>query len=190
MSHHIETIHADEILDSRGNPTVRATVVLKNGTKGAASVPSGASTGTHEAVELRDGDKKRYEGKGVLKAIANVHGPIVKALTGMDVMEQTEIDARMIALDGTPNKKRMGANAILAVSLACARAGAAHQVRQAGRRVLRVSRHRRVPVARPAADVGRVRAGAARPEAVAAAPAGHPVGQRPRAPAAGAGRPV
>jgi len=120
----IASIHAREILDSRGNPTVEADVVLENGLIGRAAVPSGASTGTHEAVELRDGDPKRYGGKGVLKAVGNVNGDIAKALVGADVFNQKEIDGRMIALDGTPTKSNLGANAILAVSLAAAKAGA------------------------------------------------------------------
>ena len=124
MSNTIEAIHAHEVLDSRGNPTVEVSVILTNGTSASASVPSGASTGVHEAWELRDGDKKRYGGKGVLKAVRNVNTVIAKALVGMDVMRQREIDARMLALDGTENKKKLGANAILGVSLACAHAGA------------------------------------------------------------------
>ena len=124
MSNTIEAIHAREVLDSRGNPTVEVSVILTNGTSASASVPSGASTGVHEAWELRDGDKKRYGGKGVLKAVRNVNTVIAKALVGMDVMRQREIDARMLALDGTENKKKLGANAILGVSLACAHAGA------------------------------------------------------------------
>ena len=114
-----------EILDSRGNPTVEAEVYLGDGNVGRAAVPSGASTGEHEAVELRDGDKARYLGKGVLKAAAHINGEIAAALHGKDVSQQTELDAAMIALDGTPNKGRLGANAILAVSMAAARAGAA-----------------------------------------------------------------
>ncbi|HBK33689.1 TPA: phosphopyruvate hydratase [Candidatus Uhrbacteria bacterium] len=125
MSQHtIEFIHAHEILDSRGNPTVQATVLLKDGTTGVASVPSGASTGIHEALELRDGDASRYGGKGVLKAIRNIQTIISKELIGMRVTEQRKIDNTMILLDGTENKSRLGANAILAVSLACAHAGA------------------------------------------------------------------
>ena len=124
MSNTIEAIHAHEVLDSRGNPTVEVSVMLTDGTSASASVPSGASTGVHEAWELRDGDKKRYGGKGVLKAVRNVNTVIAKALVGMDVMRQREIDARMLALDGTENKKKLGANAILGVSLACAHAGA------------------------------------------------------------------
>ena len=124
MSRKIEHIHAHEILDSRGNPTIKVTVLLRNGISASASVPSGASTGVHEALELRDGDPKRYFGKGVLKACKNVNTKIRKALVGMDVTHQSEIDALMIALDGTKNKSKLGANAILGVSLACAHAGA------------------------------------------------------------------
>jgi enolase 1/2/3 len=118
----IQSIQALEILDSRGNPTLRALVTLNNGVHGSASVPSGASTGEHEAVELRDGDKKRYGGKGVLKAVANVNNFIAPALKGKDPSRQSEIDYLMIELDGTPNKGRLGANAILGVSMAVARA--------------------------------------------------------------------
>ncbi len=114
-----------EILDSRGNPTVEVDVVLEDGTRGRAAVPSGASTGAHEAVELRDGDKARYFGKGVQKAIAAVNGEIFDALGGMEAEDQAKIDETMIALDGTPNKGRLGANAILGVSLATAKAAAA-----------------------------------------------------------------
>jgi enolase len=113
-----------EILDSRGNPTVEVDVVLEDGTLGRAAVPSGASTGAHEAVELRDGDKKRYLGKGVLKAVAAVNNEIFDAIGGMDAEDQAKIDETMIALDGTPNKGRLGANAILGVSLAVAKAAA------------------------------------------------------------------
>lgn len=120
----ITTIHARQILDSRGNPTVEADVTLENGALGRAAVPSGASTGTHEAVELRDGDQKVFAGKGVLKAVANVNGEIAKALVGMDVADQQQLDETMIALDGTATKGRLGANAILAVSLAAAKANA------------------------------------------------------------------
>lgn len=120
----IKKVSAREILDSRGNPTVEAKVELANGIVAKAAVPSGASTGTHEAVELRDGAKRRYGGKGVLKAVKNVNTFINHVLIGMDVTKQKQIDARMIELDGTPNKKKMGANAILAVSMACARAAA------------------------------------------------------------------
>lgn len=118
----IKHIYAREILDSRGTPTVYADVVLDSGVKGSASVPSGASTGANEAIELRDGDPSRYFGKGVLKAVSNVNEIIAPALAGMCVFEQVAIDRMMIELDGTKNKSRLGANAILAVSLACARA--------------------------------------------------------------------
>ncbi|OUD10909.1 phosphopyruvate hydratase [Marivivens niveibacter] len=117
-------IHAREILDSRGNPTVEVDVTLEDGTMGRAAVPSGASTGAHEAVEKRDGDKSRYLGKGVLEAVAAVNGEIAEALVGYDALEQVEIDNAMIELDGTPNKGRLGANAILGVSLAVAKAAA------------------------------------------------------------------
>ena len=117
-------IHAREILDSRGNPTVEVDVVLEDGSTGRAAVPSGASTGAHEAVELRDGDKGRYLGKGVLKAVAAVNGEIYDALAGMEAEEQGAVDAAMIELDGTANKGRLGANAILGVSLAVAKAAA------------------------------------------------------------------
>ena len=113
-----------EILDSRGNPTVEVDVILEDGTMGRAAVPSGASTGAHEAVEKRDGDKGRYLGKGVLEAVAAVNGEIAEELVGMDVTEQQLLDAAMIELDGTPNKSRLGANAILGVSLAAAKAAA------------------------------------------------------------------
>ncbi|HEY1270492.1 MAG TPA: phosphopyruvate hydratase [Terriglobales bacterium] len=118
----ISDIHAREVLDSRGNPTVEADVQLATGEVGRAIVPSGASTGEHEAVELRDGDQDRYLGKGVLKAVENVNGEIAEALANMDASDQRALDARMIDLDGTPNKARLGANAILAVSMAAARA--------------------------------------------------------------------
>ena len=117
-------IHAREILDSRGNPTVEVDVVLEDGSRGRAAVPSGASTGAHEAVELRDGDKKRYLGKGVRKAVDAVNGEIFDAIGGMDANDQSKIDETLIALDGTPNKARLGANAILGVSLAVAKAAA------------------------------------------------------------------
>ncbi len=113
-----------EILDSRGNPTVEVEVYLEDGVVGRASVPSGASTGVHEACELRDGDKSRYMGKGVLKAVENVNTEIAECLVGMNVLDQTAIDKAMIELDGTPNKSRLGANAILGASLACAKAAA------------------------------------------------------------------
>ena len=117
-------IHAREILDSRGNPTVEVDVYLEDGTMGRAAVPSGASTGAYEAVEKRDGDKARYMGKGVLDAVAAVNGELADALVGFDVTEQQAIDAAMIEMDGTENKARLGANAILGVSLACAKAAA------------------------------------------------------------------
>ena len=120
----IKDILALEILDSRGNPTLKVSVVLDNGTIGSASVPSGASTGTQEAFELRDGDKQRYGGKGVLKAAANVNDVLARSLRGMPVTQQREIDNRMREIDGTPNKSKLGANAILGVSLAVARAAA------------------------------------------------------------------
>jgi enolase len=116
---------AREIIDSRGNPTVEADVILAGGARGRAAVPSGASTGEHEALELRDGDKSRYLGKGVLKAVAHVRQEIAKAVKGMDASDQAGVDRRMIAADGTPNKGKFGANAILAVSMATARAAAA-----------------------------------------------------------------
>ena len=121
----IEQVIAREILDSRGNPTVEAEVVLADGEIGRAAVPSGASTGEHEAVELRDGDKKRYGGKGVLRAVRNVNEIIGPALEGMDALDQTEVDQTLIKLDGTATKSKLGANALLAVSLATARAAAA-----------------------------------------------------------------
>jgi enolase len=123
----ISGIHAREVLDSRGNPTVEAEVTLTDGTRGRAIVPSGASTGEHEAVELRDGDKKRFLGKGVLKAVADVNGEIAKALANFDAADQRRLDQKMIELDGTKTKSRLGANAILAVSMAAARAAATAQ---------------------------------------------------------------
>ena len=120
----IKTVHGREILDSRGNPTVEADVILENGVMGRASVPSGASTGILEAHELRDGDKSRYLGRGVLKAVSSVNTEINEALKGKDVTNQEELDRLLIELDGTPNKSRLGANAILAVSLASAKAAA------------------------------------------------------------------
>lgn len=123
MSYIIE-VHARQILDSRGNPTVEVDVVTDDGALGRAAVPSGASTGIHEAVELRDNDKKKYGGKGVLKAVNNVNDVIAEAIVGFDVTEQAAIDAAMIALDGTPNKGKLGANALLAVSMAVAKAAA------------------------------------------------------------------
>ncbi len=125
----ITSIHAREILDSRGNPTVEAEVRLASGHMGRAAVPSGASTGAREALELRDGDMRRYQGKGVLKAVAHVQGPLAQALVGKEVQEQAALDEIMRALDGTPFKSKLGANAILAVSLACAHAAAAENGR-------------------------------------------------------------
>ena len=118
-------IHGREILDSRGNPTVEVEITLESGIVGRAAVPSGASTGAHEAVELRDGDKKRYGGKGVQKAVEAVNGEIFDALSGFDAADQLSVDQLMLELDGTPNKSRLGANAILGVSLAAARAASA-----------------------------------------------------------------
>src|ERR671930_396090 len=121
----IELLKAREILDSRGNPTIEVDVRLEGGAMGRAAVPSGASTGEHEAWELRDGDKRRYGGKGVLRAVANVNEKIAPALKGWDARDQAKIDNRLIELDGTPNKKNLGANALLGVSLAVAHAAAA-----------------------------------------------------------------
>ena len=120
----IKSVHAREILDSRGNPTVEVEVLLKGGAWGRAAVPSGASTGAHEALELRDGDKKRYNGKGVLQAINHVNHEVTKAVIGLDALHQSEIDRAMLKLDGTPNKGKLGANATLGVSLAVARTAA------------------------------------------------------------------
>ena len=122
----IKKVHAREILDSRGNPTVEVEVTLESGIMGRASVPSGASTGENEALELRDGDKSRYLGKGVQKAVDNVNKVIAPAIIGMSTLEQRQIDTKMIVLDGTPTKKNLGANAILGVSLAVAHAAAAY----------------------------------------------------------------
>ena len=122
----IEQVHAREILDSRGNPTVEVEVTLESGFVGRASVPSGASTGENEALELRDGDKNRYLGKGVEQAVKNVNEKIAPAIIGMSTLEQRKIDALMLELDGTPTKKNLGANAILGVSLAVAHAAAAY----------------------------------------------------------------
>ena len=121
---YIAKVFARQILDSRGNPTVEVDVYTQNGIIGRAAVPSGASTGEHEAVELRDGDKKTYMGKGVLKAVENVNGPIAEAITGMYVFDQHKIDRKMMELDGTANKGNLGANAILGVSMAVAKAAA------------------------------------------------------------------
>jgi len=127
MSTKITAVRARQIIDSRGNPTVEADVYVGDGTRGRAAVPSGASTGEHEALELRDGDKSQYLGKGVLKAVANANSEIAKAVTGLDAADQRALDERMIELDGTPTKSRLGANAILAVSMAAARGAAAAQ---------------------------------------------------------------
>lgn len=124
MSTQIKSVQAREVLDSRGNPTVEVDVHLENGTQARAAVPSGASTGVHEALELRDGDKKRYSGKGVLKAAENVNKEIGKAVKGLNALDQSAVDQAMLDLDGTPNKSRLGANAMLGVSLAVARAAA------------------------------------------------------------------
>jgi enolase len=124
MSTKITRVHARQVLDSRGNPTVEADVALESGAFGRAIVPSGASTGEHEALELRDGDKSKYLGKGVQKAVANVNSELAKAVTGSDATDQRALDHKMITLDGTPTKSRLGANAILAVSMAAARASA------------------------------------------------------------------
>jgi enolase len=124
MSTKIIRVHARQVLDSRGNPTVEADVVLESGGFGRAIVPSGASTGEHEALELRDGDKSKYLGKGVLKAVANVNSEIAKSVIGSDAADQRALDHKMITLDGTPTKSRLGANAILAVSMAASRAAA------------------------------------------------------------------
>jgi len=134
----IDLVHAHEILDSRGNPTLNVTVILNNGSRGSASVPSGASTGIHEALELRDGDKTRYRGKGVLKAVKNVNTKIAKMARGMNVMDVQRLDDAMRILDGTVNKHRLGANAMLGVSMAAAYAGA---------------RRRKVPLYRHLRDV-------------------------------------
>src|SRR3989441_3165102 len=127
MATKITRVHARQVLDSRGNPTVEADVHVGANSRGRAAVPSGASTGEHEALELRDGDKSKYLGKGVLKAVANVNNEIAKAVVDLDAADQRALDRRMIELDGTPAKSRLGANAILAVSMAAARAAAAAQ---------------------------------------------------------------
>ena len=125
MSTKITRILGRQVLDSRGNPTVEADVLLESGAFGRAIVPSGASTGEHEALELRDGEKSKYLGKGVLKAVSHVNAEISRALCGSDAADQRALDQKMIALDGRPTKSRLGANAILAVSMAAARAAAA-----------------------------------------------------------------
>lgn len=123
--HSISHVRAQEILDSRGNPTLTVTVALADGATGIASVPSGASTGANEAVELRDGDPDRFGGKGMHKAVANIEGEIAEVIQGMDSLDQETLDHRLIELDGTPNKARLGGNAIIGVSMAAARAAAA-----------------------------------------------------------------
>src|SRR5450755_4597205 len=125
MSTKIVSVHGRQIIDSRGNPTVEADVRLEGGALGRAAVPSGASTGEHEAIELRDGDKSHYLGKGVLKAVGHINAEISKAVAGLDASDQRALDRRMIDADATPNKSNFGANAILAVSMAAARASAA-----------------------------------------------------------------
>src|SRR5260370_26285469 len=124
MSTKIVKVHARQVIDSRGNPTVEADVILDGGALGRAAVPSGASTGEHEALELRDADKSRYLGKGVLKAVANANTEIAKSIAGLDAADQRALDHKMISLDGTPTKSRLSANAILAVSMAASRAAA------------------------------------------------------------------
>ena len=124
----IEGIYAREVLDSRGNPTVEVDVILENGIVGRAAVPSGASTGEREALELRDGDKSRFLGKGVLKAVANVNDVLADEIVGMNVLDQVAIDTRMIELDGTKDKSKFGANAILGISMACAHAAAMERI--------------------------------------------------------------
>jgi enolase len=124
MATTIKSVHAREILDSRGNPTVEVEIWLEGEAYGQVAVPSGASTGTHEALELRDGDKRRYNGKGVLKAIEHINNEIAKVVIGLNALHQSEIDHIMLQLDGTPNKSKLGANAMLGVSLAVARAAA------------------------------------------------------------------
>ena len=138
----IAAIHAREIIDSRGNPTVEAEVTLESGVQGRAAVPSGASTGTREAVELRDGDKRRFHGKGVLKAVRNVNTVLRAALLGRDARDQAGLDAYMIELDGTDTKSNLGANAILAISLANAQAAA----RDAGQALYKYLGGKRAPV--------------------------------------------
>jgi enolase len=124
MNTHIQSVTAREILDSRGNPTIEADVTLAGGSAGRAAVPSGASTGTNEALELRDSDKRRYGGKGVRQAVAHVQGEIAATVAGLDAADQAGLDRQLIELDGTPTKSRLGANAILSVSMAAARAAA------------------------------------------------------------------
>src|SRR5215813_12584782 len=127
MSTKITRVRARQVIDSRGNPTVEADVILQSGAFGRAAVPSGASTGEHEALELRDADKSRYLGKGVLRAVDHVNVAIAQGVAGLNALDQVALDRKMIELDGTPNKGRLGANAILAVSMAAARAAAASE---------------------------------------------------------------
>ena len=135
----IQSVQATEILDSRGNPTVHATVLLEDGARGSASVPSGASTGSREAVELRDGNPRRYGGKGVLNAVANVNGELAESVHGLDAEDQAAVDRAMLDADGTPNKARLGANALLAVSLAVLRASAASRNVEVHQRIRELS---------------------------------------------------
>ena len=133
----IKSVHAREILDSRGNPTLEAEITLNSGAFGRAAVPSGASTGAREAIELRDGDKQRYGGKGVTRAVDNVNGTIARALAGLDADDQVALDHKLIELDGSPNKANLGANALLGVSLAAAHAMAAEEGKPLWRRLAR-----------------------------------------------------
>ena len=149
MSTKIARVVGRQILDSRGNPTVEADVILEDGARGRAAVPSGASTGEHEALELRDGDKSRYLGKGVLHAVENVNTVIAHAVGGLDAADQTALDRRMIEADGTPNKSKLGANAILAVSMAAARAAAAAERLPLYRYLARYSSDRAPTPSRP-----------------------------------------
>ena len=162
MTTTIKTLHAREVLDSRGNPTLEAEVTLSDGAFGRAIVPSGASTGTREAVELRDGDKSRYLGKGVTKAVGNVNGEIAKTLAGFDAADQKGLDEKLIALDGTPNKSRLGANATLGVSLAAAHAVAASRKQP----LWKCLAGDRAPVLPVREDVEREHAGAGGPRPV------------------------
>src|SRR3989339_1909394 len=149
MKEKIESVHAHEILDSRGNPTLAVTVTLQNGSRGTASVPSGASTGIHEALELRDGDPKRYRGLGVLKAVSNVNKIISKKLIGKDCRKQREIDNILIELDGTSNKSKLGANAMLAASMVVCRAGAAAKEIQLYNHIAEISGNKKLLLPMP-----------------------------------------
>ncbi|HTL71534.1 MAG TPA: phosphopyruvate hydratase [Candidatus Eisenbacteria bacterium] len=149
----IKEIKGREILDSRGNPTIEADVLLADGSFGRAAVPSGASTGEYEAVELRDGDKSRYLGKGVRKAVENVNGPLARKLKGSDASDQAKLDGAMIALDGTPNKGRLGANAILAVSMAACRAAAASKELTLWRHIGELHRNKKFVLPMPMANI-------------------------------------